>query len=92
MSLNLTAEQQTIAQYWADGADATGTPPGHWIAIVGQIARNDGLSLTAAAEAAVSCLYGGIHCSFDNHDGLSAGQCIGQAINERVRFRNEDDE
>lgn len=24
--LTLTAEQQTIAQYWADGADATGTP------------------------------------------------------------------
>ena len=49
--LTLTAEQQTIAQYWADGAGATGTPPGHWIAIVGQIARNDGLSLVAAAEA-----------------------------------------
>lgn len=46
----------------------------------------------AAAEAAVSRLYGGIHFSFDNHDGLSAGQCIGQAINERVRFRNEEGE
>ena len=29
----------------------TGTPPGHWIAIVSQIARNDDLSLPAAAEA-----------------------------------------
>ena len=46
----LTEEQTTIAQYWADGAGATGTPPGHWIAIMGQIARNDGLSLIAAAE------------------------------------------
>jgi membrane-associated phospholipid phosphatase len=196
--LTLTAEQQTIAQYWADGAGATGTPPGHWIAIVGQIARDDGLSLVAAAEAyarvgiavtdafiacwdakylsnlqrpvtyiqdnididgtwlphivtppfptytsghstqsgaaaavlsdmfgakaftdtlhadhdlvpmlearsfssfeaaaaeaAVSRLYGGIHFAFDNYDGLSTGQCIGQTINERVRFRNEDDE
>jgi PAP2 superfamily protein len=193
--LSLTDEQKTIAQYWADGAGATGTPPGHWIAIVGQIARNDTLSLAAAAEAyarvgiavtdafigcwnvkyrsnlqrpvtyiqdninaawlpyimtppfptytsghstqsgaaaavlsdmfgvkaftdtlhadhelvptlearsfssfeeaaaeaAVSRLYGGIHFFFDNNDGLAAGQCIGQAINEHVRFRNEDD-
>jgi hypothetical protein len=194
--LDLTEEQKTIADYWSDGPGDTGTPPGHWIGIVSQIARNDGLSLAAAAEAytrvgiavhdafiacwntkyiynlqrpvtyindnidagwspylvtpgfpsyssghstqsgatarvltdmfgikrftdtthtdhglvpaqeprtfdsfadaaaeaAVSRLYGGIHFSFDNHDGLSAGQCIGQAINERVRFRNEDDE
>jgi hypothetical protein len=49
--LTLTEEQKTIAEYWADGAGATGTPAGHWVAIVGQIARNDGLSLAAAAEA-----------------------------------------
>jgi membrane-associated phospholipid phosphatase len=48
--LKLTKEQKTIAQYWADGP-GTGTSSGHWIAIVGQIARNDGLSLAAAAEA-----------------------------------------
>jgi PAP2 superfamily len=46
----------------------------------------------AAAEAAVSRLYGGIHCAFDNDDGLASGQCIGQAITDRVRFRNEDDD
>jgi hypothetical protein len=46
----LTPEQQTIARYWADGSGATGTPPGHWIAIVGQIATTDKLSLAAAAE------------------------------------------
>ena len=51
--LTLTTEQKTIANYWADGAGATGTPPGHWIAIVGQLARNDGLSLAMAAEAYV---------------------------------------
>jgi hypothetical protein len=49
-NLTLTEEQRTIAQYWADGAGATGTPPGHWIAILGQLARNDRLSLMAAAE------------------------------------------
>jgi hypothetical protein len=48
---SLTDEQKTIANYWADAAGATGTPPGHWIAIVGQIARNDRLTLAVAAEA-----------------------------------------
>jgi len=33
--------------------------------------------LEAGAEAAVSRLYGGIHCLFDNFDGLQQGQCIG---------------
>lgn len=51
VGLNLTIEQKTIADYWSDGAGATGTPPGHWIAIVSQIARNDNLSLASAAEA-----------------------------------------
>jgi hypothetical protein len=50
-SLTLTDEQRTIAQYWLDGVGTTGTSSGHWIAIVGQIARTDGLSLAAAAEA-----------------------------------------
>jgi membrane-associated phospholipid phosphatase len=49
-NVNLTEEQRTIARYWADSAVATGTPPGHWVAIVGQIARNEGLSLMVAAE------------------------------------------
>jgi PAP2 superfamily len=187
----LTAEQKTIADYWADGPAATGTPPGHWFAIVSQIARNDALSLARAAEAyarvgiavhdafiacwnakytsnlqrpvtyinrnidaswrpyivtpnfptytsghstqsgaaasvltdmfgvksftdtthtdhglvpsqqprkfssfvqaaneaAISRLYGGIHYSFDNNDGLTCGQCIGGAIHDRVSFK-----
>jgi hypothetical protein len=187
----LTAEQKLIADYWSDAAGSTGTPPGHWIAIVSQIARNDKLSLAeaaeayvnvgiavhdafiecwntkylynlqrpvtyindnidrgwipyiatpnfpsytsghstqsgaaasvltdmfgikrfrdtthidhellppleprtfksfseAAAEAAVSRLYGGIHFRFDNDDGLASGECIGQAIQERVSFK-----
>jgi hypothetical protein len=193
VGLGLTAEQKTIADYWADGAVATGTPPGHWIAIVSQIARNDRLSLAetaeayarvgiavhdafiacwnakyvynlqrpvtfirnninatwssyigtpafptytsghstqsgaaarvltdmfgpkpfidtthtdhglvppqqprifnsfdeAAAEAAISRLYGGIHYAFDNNNGLVCGQCIAQKIQERVSFRNQ---
>jgi hypothetical protein len=42
----------------------------------------------AAQEAAASRLYGGIHFSFDNDDGLFAGQCIGRTIIDRVRFRD----
>jgi membrane-associated phospholipid phosphatase len=194
--LSLTDEQETIAVYWADAAAVTGTPPGHWIALVGQIARNDGLSLSAAAEAfarvgiavhdafiqcwfikyvtnlqrpvtyirnafdatwlshigtppfpsytsghstqsgaaaaaltamfgkkaftdtlhadhhlmpaqeprsfasfdeaaaeaAISRLYGGIHYAFDNEDGLTCGKCIGRTINRRVRFTDERDD
>jgi PAP2 superfamily len=196
VGLGLSAEQKTIADYWSDSPVATGTPPGHWIAIVSQIAENDGLSLTAAAEAyarvglavhdafigcwyakyaynlqrpvtyindhidqswrpylvtpgfpsyasghstqsgaaahvlsdlfgskrftdtthtdhdlvppqkprtfdsfedaaaeaAVSRLYGGIHFSFDNDHGLASGQCIGQAILDRVRFKVDDEQ
>lgn len=191
VGVGLTTEQKTIADYWADGAAATGTPPGHWIAIVSQIARNDQLSLAAAAEAyarvgiavhdafiacwngkyaynlqrpvtyirqninaswtsyigtpafptytsghssqsgaaagvltdmfgtkrfidtthtdhglvpaqqprtfnsfdeaaaeaAISRLYGGIHYTFDNDNGLACGQCIAQKIHDRVSFR-----
>jgi membrane-associated phospholipid phosphatase len=188
---NLTDEQKTIATYWADNAAATGTPAGHWIAIIGQFARNDPLSLAdaaeayarvgiavhdafiqcwndkyqynlqrpvtfirdhidpnwlsfivtppfpsytsghstqsgavafvmtdqfgtrtfrdtthidhhltppqdprifnsiddAATEAAISRLYGGIHYGFDNANGFSSGQCIGQTITDMVHFK-----
>jgi membrane-associated phospholipid phosphatase len=192
--LDLTDEQKTIAQYWADFVGTTGTSSGHWMAIVGQIARNDGLSLAAAAEAyaklgitvtdafitifhakyffnlvrpvtyiqaniddkwlpylrvtppnpsyssghstqsmasagvltalfgdktftdtthtdhhlmppqeprtfssfkeaaaeaAVSRLYGGIHYAFDNNDGRLSGQCVADASNDRVRFKDD---
>jgi hypothetical protein len=190
----LTDEQKTIATFWADNAGATGTPPGHWIAIVGQLARNNSLSLmaaaeayarvgiavtdafiecwntkyidnlqrpvtyirdnidatwspylvtpnfptytsghstqsgaaarmltdmfgivtftdtiradhnlvpllvprtfdsfdNAAAEAAASRIYAGIHFSFDNNDGLASGQCVGQTIIRNVHFKDDD--
>jgi hypothetical protein len=34
----------------------------------------------AANEAALSRLYGGIHYSFDNNDGMSAGKALGQFV------------
>jgi hypothetical protein len=51
--VTLTQEQRTIAYYWADSSGTTGTPPGHWIAILGQITRTEGLSLMATAEGYV---------------------------------------
>ena len=41
----------------------------------------------AAAEAAISRLYAGIHYAFDADDGRVAGQCVGEAINDRVDFQ-----
>jgi hypothetical protein len=46
----LTAEQQAIALFWADGG-GTLTPPGHWVSILGQILAQEGLALDVAAEA-----------------------------------------
>ena len=48
---HLSDEQRAIALFWADNAGETGTPPGHWISIVGQIARQRSLSLGTASEA-----------------------------------------
>ena len=179
-NLHLTDEQKAIANHWADNPGVSGTPPGHWIAIVSQIAELDGLSLgaaaeayvrvglavndafivcwnakylynlqrpvtyvndhidatwspylvtpvfptyisghstqssaaarvltdmfgiksftdqarsfdsfdSAAAEAALSRLYAGIHFSFDNDDGITSGRCVGDTITQRVSFQN----
>jgi hypothetical protein len=51
IGVDLAPEQKTIADYWADGPGATGTPSGHWIAIVAQFSRDSRLSLVASAEA-----------------------------------------
>ena len=48
---HLTPEQTAIARFWADNPGQTGTPPGHWISITGQIATANKLSLETAAEA-----------------------------------------
>ncbi|MFN8439948.1 MAG: vanadium-dependent haloperoxidase [Caldilineaceae bacterium] len=47
---NLSAEQETIALFWADDAGRTPTPPGHSIAIVTQILKDGHASLALAAE------------------------------------------
>jgi hypothetical protein len=42
----------------------------------------------AADEAAASRLYGGIHYPFGNRDGMQQGQCVGQAVVDRLAFSN----
>lgn len=48
--VNLTSEQKDIAKWWADGASATATPPGHWVAIENQMATRLKMNLQKAAE------------------------------------------
>ena len=49
-SQQLTQAQKNIALWWADGAGATATPPGHWVAIENQLRTNLNLNLQQAAE------------------------------------------
>jgi hypothetical protein len=50
LSKTLTAEQTTIAKYWADGP-GTISGPGHSLAIVGEVLTQQGATLADAAEA-----------------------------------------
>jgi len=49
-SENLTQEQEIIAKYWSDDAGLPGTPPGHSISVLNQIASRENLNLAACAE------------------------------------------
>jgi len=51
VSLTLTEEQRIIALFWADNPGQTGTPGGHWVRIVSQVAAGRGLDVYRAAEA-----------------------------------------
>jgi len=42
----------------------------------------------AAAEAAVSRLYGGIHYPRDNEQGAASGRCVARSVLQRVRTRS----
>lgn len=47
----LDKEQTHIARFWSDDAMLTWTPPGHWVAILMQVAAERALDLTATVEA-----------------------------------------
>ncbi len=53
VSLALTPEQKLIARFWSDDPMLSPTPPGHWVAIVFQIAERDGLSVEQQVDALV---------------------------------------
>jgi hypothetical protein len=53
VSRSLTDEQKLIARFWSDDPMLSPTPPGHWIAIVLQIAERDGLSVERQVDALV---------------------------------------
>jgi hypothetical protein len=40
----------------------------------------------AAAEAALSRMYGGIHYAFDNYEGFDSGVCVGNTVSSQVQF------
>ncbi|MCB0056085.1 MAG: vanadium-dependent haloperoxidase, partial [Caldilineaceae bacterium] len=48
---NLNDEQMEIARFWADDPGKTGTPPGHSLAILTQVVKDQDLTLDQAAEA-----------------------------------------
>jgi membrane-associated phospholipid phosphatase len=50
----LTPEQREIALYWADNPGETGTPPGHWLAIAGQMISQERLDGPRAARVLVA--------------------------------------
>lgn len=50
ISKTLTEEQRAIAYFWADNPGESGTPSGHWLGIISQLARQRGLSPERAAE------------------------------------------
>lgn len=50
-SKTLTEAQKEIARFWSDDPMLSPTPPGHWVSIILQIARRDGLPAERTAEA-----------------------------------------
>ena len=52
-SLHLTPEEKQIAFFWADNPGETGTPAGHWLGIISQLATQRKLSPERAVEAYV---------------------------------------
>lgn len=44
-------QEVEIARFWADDPGRTATPPGHWVAILGQVLEHEEASLALAAQA-----------------------------------------
>ena len=63
---NLTEDQRHIARFWADEAMLSFTPPGHWTAILNQVAAERGWGLAdqvdALARIGIAMADAFIHC------------------------------
>ncbi len=53
VSQTLTDEQKLIARFWSDDPMLSPTPPGHWVAIIFQIADRDALPVEEQVDALV---------------------------------------
>ncbi|MBD1205079.1 MAG: vanadium-dependent haloperoxidase [Rhodobacteraceae bacterium] len=53
VSKSLTDEQKTIARFWSDDPMLSPTPPGHWVAIIFQIAERDRMPIEDQVNALV---------------------------------------
>jgi hypothetical protein len=53
VSKTLTDEQKTIARFWSDDPMLSPTPPGHWVAIIFQIAERDQMPIEEQVNALV---------------------------------------
>lgn len=52
-SQSLTDDQKLIARFWSDDPMLSPTPPGHWVAIIFQIAQRDSLPIEVQVDALV---------------------------------------
>ena len=53
VSKSLTDEQKIIARFWSDDPMLSPTPPGHWVAIIFQIAERDAMPIEEQVDALV---------------------------------------
>ncbi|PLL13538.1 phosphoesterase PA-phosphatase [Tabrizicola sp. TH137] len=53
VSKSLTPEQRAIARFWSDDPMLSPTPPGHWVAIIFQIAERDQMPIEEQVNALV---------------------------------------
>jgi hypothetical protein len=53
VSRALTPDQKLIARFWSDDPMLSPTPPGHWVAIIFQIAARDRLTIEQQVDALV---------------------------------------
>lgn len=80
---NSSAAAETITSWFGDQLSFTDTS----LLEFGIANREIKSFRAAAAEAAMSRLYGGIHYRFDNDEGLKVGKQVGELIVKRIQLK-----